>query len=410
MSARHRLHHQPQHARLIYMEYAENRKKLDGGLYVLTAYDEMQMQNDMSASFRQEANFFYLTGIQYPGWKVIIDTTRGHTILVAPRRSEIQMIFDGGLSPERALTVSCADEVIGEDEFEERLRLIARKHSMVYSLTENTDHSFVINPAQKKLKAILDRIFNAVSPCDKDLAKARAIKQPYELKNITVAVKLSIAAFTSVKSLMSTFRYEHEIEAEFTYAFRKNGAKHAYEPIIAGGMNACTLHYVNNDSRISKRSVVLMDVGAFYDGYSADITRSYAFGVPTARQARVHRAVESAKNAIVDLIVPGKSIKEYVREANKIIGQEIASLGLISDADDVEGVRFYCPHAISHGLGLDVHEGLGGYETFQPGMVLAVEPGVYIPDESLGIRLEDDILVTESGHTNLSRNLSTEIA
>lgn len=392
------------------MEYADNRNKLAGGLYVLTAYDEMQMHNDMSANFRQEASFFYLTGISSPGWRVIIDTVRGHTILVAPRRSQIQQIFDGGLNAEDALKISHADAVIDEDDFEERLRLLAKKHSMVYTLVDSTDHHFVVNPAQKKLRGILDRIFSAVNLCDKELAKVRAIKQPYEIKHISNAVKLSIDAFENVKSLMPGFRYEYEIEAEFSYAFRKRGAKHAYEPIVAGGKNACTLHYVDNDSRLTKRSVVLLDVGAFSAGYSADITRSYAFGSPTARQTGVHKAVDSAKDAIIDLIAPGRSIKDYIQQANTIIAREIASLGLILSQDDSEGARRYCPHAISHGLGLDVHEGLGGYDAFQPGMVLTVEPGIYIPEESLGIRLEDDILVTDSGYKNLSRSLSTEIA
>lgn len=410
MSVRRKQHRLPLRARLIYMEYANNRKKLAGGLYVLAAYDEMQMQNDMSASFRQEASFFYLTGISSPSWRVIIDTVRGHTTLVSPRRSQVQLIFDGGLSAKDAMKISQSDEVISEDEFEERLRLLTKKHSMVYSLVDSTDHGFVVNPAQKKLKAILDRTFISVSSCDNELAKARAIKQPYEVKHITAAVKTTINAFNNVKSQMSSFRYEYEIEAEFTRDFRKIGFKHAYEPIVASGKNACTLHYIENDNRLAKRSVVLMDVGAFNAGYAADITRSYAFATPTVRQISVHRAVESAKNDITELIVPGRSIKEYVQQANAIVAREIAALGLISSPDDSEGARRYCPHAISHGLGLDVHEGLGGYDTFQPGMVLTVEPGIYIPEESLGIRLEDDILVTDSGYKNLSRSLSTEIA
>ncbi len=376
---------------------------------MLTSYDEMQMHNDMSADFRQEASFFYLTGISYPGWKVIIDTVRGHTALVAPRRSQTQIIFDGGLSVDDALKSSHADEVIDEDEFEVRLRLATKKHSMVNTIVDNADHHFVVNPAQKKLKQILDRIFNSVNLCNKELAKMRAIKQPYEIKNISNAVKITVDAFHNIKTTMPGFRYEYEIEAEFSYAFRKLGAKHAYEPIVASGKNACTLHYVDNNSRINKRSVVLMDVGAFSAGYSADITRSYAVGSATARQVSVHKAVDSAKNAIIELVAPGRSIKEYIHQANLIISREIASLGLISDQDDSEGARRYCPHAISHGLGLDVHEGLGGYETFQPGMVLTVEPGIYIPEESLGVRLEDDILVTDNGYKNLSRSLSTEI-
>lgn len=392
------------------MEYADNRNKLAGGLYVLAAYDEMQMQNDMSASFRQEANFYYLTGISSPSWRVIIDTVRGHTTLVAPRRSKVQLIFDGGLSAKDAIKISNADEVINEDEFEERLRLLTKKHSMVYSFVDGADHGFVVNPAQKRLKSILDRTFISVSLCDKELAKARAIKQSYEIKHIMAAVKTTVSAFDNVKTQMSSFRYEYEIEAEFTHDFRKSGFKHAYEPIVASGKNACTLHYIENDSRLTKRSVVLMDVGAFNAGYAADITRSYAFGAPTVRQISVHRAVESAKNAITELIAPGRSIKEYVQQVNAIIAREISALGLIANPDDIEGARRYCPHAISHGLGLDVHEGLGGYDTFQPGMVLTVEPGIYIPEESLGIRLEDDILVTESKNTNLSRGLSTEIA
>lgn len=184
-----------------------------------------------------------------------------------------------------------------------------------------------------------------------------------------------------------------------------NGAEgYAYEPIVAAGANALTLHYTRNNNPLPKNGLLLIDAAARVGGYCADITRTYAIGTPTAREVAVHAAVEKAHFAIINLIKPGLALSEYQDKSDEIMKEALRSLGLLKKPEDY---RKYFPHAISHGLGIDVHESFGGYTEFMPGMVLTVEPGIYIPEEGIGVRIEDDILVTETGNENLSGDLPT---
>jgi Xaa-Pro aminopeptidase len=399
------------------MFFSRNRTrladKLEGGVAVLTAYSEMQRGNDMPFGFEQEANFWWLTGIEEPDWWVIIDAARGKSWLAAPTLSESHLIFDGNLSAEDAKRISGIDGVISHDEALTMLRELAKKHSTVYALGEqpHAEHfTFVLNPASKKLHETLARLFNSVQDCRKELAQLRAIKQPEEIVAIKKAINLTVDAFDLIKKNLSGFQNEYEVEAEFSYYFRRHGAKgHAYDPIVAAGENACTLHYVDNDSRLKKRQLLLLDIGARSSGYAADITRTYAIGEPTKRQVAVHGAVQSAQKQIIALLKPDLGIEEYHQQVDGIMKQALLSLGLMKDISDDKNYHTYFPHAISHGLGVDVHDSLGGPRYLQPGMVLTVEPGIYIPEEGIGVRIEDDILITDRGHSNLSGRLSTDL-
>lgn len=387
--------------------------KLKGGLIVLSAYTGMQRGNDMPFAFEQEANFWWLTGIEQPDWWLIIDGTRRKSWLVAPKLSKSHQIFDGSLSLEDAKKTSGVDEVIMVDDAKSMLRDLAKKHSVVYSLGEQPYAEYLdfsLNPAGHKMYEMLDRTFNSVQDCRKELAKLRAIKQPIEITRMKKVIGLTVDAFELVKETLSDVSYEYELEAEFSYFFRKKGGEgHAYDPIVACGGNACTLHYDANKAKIKKRELLLMDVGARLDGYSADITRTYATSDPTKRQVEVHAAVQSAQKEIIRLLGPDVSVEQYQRDVDRIMTDALLSLGLMKDKSDEKAFHRYFPHAVSHGLGIDVHEALGAPRLFEPGMLLTVEPGIYIPEENIGVRIEDDILVTEKGRTNLSARLSTDL-
>jgi Xaa-Pro aminopeptidase len=254
----------------------------------------------------------------------------------------------------------------------------------------------------------LKKFFTSIKDCRMDVAKMRAIKRPEEIQVIKKAVLVTNDAFARAKKLLPTLNYEYEVEAEFSYYFRKKAAAfHAYDPIVASGRNACTLHYNHNNDALQKDTLLLIDIGARVDGYAADITRTYAIGQPTERQIAVHAAVESAQQRIISLLRPGLSIKEYHDEVDSIMQSALNDLGLSRSTPD--GSRGYFPHAISHGLGIDVHDSLGRPSEFLAGMVLTVEPGIYIPEEGIGVRIEDNILITETGHDNLSASLSTSL-
>lgn len=396
--------------------FSGNRQRLldslNGGVVVLTAYTKMQGSADAAASFEQEANFWWLSGINAPDWWLIIDGLARKSWLVAPAVSGSHQLFDGSLAPEQALRTSGADGVLGYDEAVHKLRGLARQHAMVYSLGEPRYAShvdFMLNPAPKKLRELLGRTFAVVHDCRKELMRLRAIKQPVELVAIEKAVTLTVEAFQEVKVGLPSYRYEYEAEAEMTYRFRRRGAVHAFAPIVAAGKNACTLHYSENSGVLRKHQLLLIDAGARSRGYPADLTRTFALGEPTKRQMAVHGAVKAAEQQIISLLEPELKLEDYSRAVDGIMKEALMSLGLLRDRDDEGSYRRYFPHAVSHGLGVDVHDSLGGWKYLQPNMVLTVEPGIYIPEEGIGVRIEDDIVITKDGHRNLSSRLSTDL-
>jgi Xaa-Pro aminopeptidase len=394
--------------------FKSNRERLAkacaGEVIVLTAYTQTQRSGDAAFGFEQEANFWWLTGVNEPDWQLLFDTKTYKSWLVAPAVDDVHVIFDGGLAPDIAIEQSGVDGVLTQPEAKAKLIKYARQGTTIATLgrDNHADHyNFALNPAPVKLHRALKRQFSEVLDIRPALAKLRAIKQSTEIAAIQSAIDITIDAFTDVRQRLESFDSEYAVEAEFSYYFRRHGATgHAYDPIVAAGDHACTLHYDTNGSVLKSGELLLLDIGARHQGYAADITRTYAIGMPTARQAAVHRAVQQAQRQIIALIAPGESVKRYLESADDIMKQALSSLGLM---DTPAAFRRYFPHAVSHGLGVDVHDSLGAPEVFVPGMVLTVEPGVYIPEEAIGVRIEDDILVTATGNRNLSSRLSTDL-
>jgi Xaa-Pro aminopeptidase len=170
---------------------------------------------------------------------------------------------------------------------------------------------------------------------------------------------------------------------------------------VAGGKNACTLHNVSNTAPLNSGELVVCDVGAEVSHYAADITRTVCVGKPSARQKAIYAAVLDVQAYALTLLKPGANLKKYEQQVAKRMGEELKNLGLVKRADK-KSVRKYFPHATSHFLGLNVHD-VGDYQVpLEPGMVLTCEPGIYIPEEGIGVRLEDDVLITKSGNKVLS--------
>ncbi len=391
--------------------FENNRQKLlertKADLVVIAGNVAMQRSDDTAYPFQQESNFWYLTGINEADWWLILEPHK--TTLVAPDIDETHRIFDGGMARDTAKNISGADEVL-TNTAGEALLLKLDILETVYSLGDDPheDHyDFTLNPGQVEMYDQLQDIFVEVKDCRAILSRLRAIKQPEEIAAIRRAIALTVKAFSEVKQNLADYTYEYEIEATFSHHFRSRGAAgHAYDPIVASGNNACTLHYIKNDSLLGDGDLILLDVGASVDGYAADITRTYAKGIISDRYAQVHLEVEKAHKKIVTMLKPGLIVKEFMTQVDLIMKQALTNLALLKDEKDY---RIYFPHSISHGLGIDVHDSLGNPDTFKPGMVLTVEPGIYIPEEGIGVRIEDDILITESGHENLSEMLPTSL-
>lgn len=384
--------------------FSNNRARvceaLPDGMVLLSAYDKMQQTNDAAGPYTQESNIWWLTGLELPGWQLLLDCKSEEAMLVEPDISETQKLFDSYYTSEQASEISGITSFISVAEVRSKV-----KGRTVYALEPaRTDELyFTPNPAQQRIWDTAKK--NAQQVCDvrQSIARLRSIKQPQELMMIERAIDVTVGAFERIAPMIPTYQSETAIAAEFSYNFLKKGAVHAYEPIVAAGENACTLHYVQNNAPLG--GLVLLDIGAKVGGYNADITRTYAHTAPTERQRAVHTAVYNAQSQIIQLLEPGLPVRQYIDSVDSIMKKVLVELGLMKSAADRDNYRRYFPHAISHGLGVDVHDSLGGTEVFEPGMILTVEPGIYIREEGIGVRIEDDILITDAGNKNLSGRL-----
>lgn len=392
--------------------YTKNRNALKSLIgrapIVIAAHDEVHRRADAAFAFVQESNFFYLTGINEAGWKLVITDDR--ELLVSPGRSEVQTLFEGSLTDDDARNISGVETIIAPPDWKALLDTLQKEHTQVATIGRDPHqkyNSFAPNAGPENTRLLLEKNFKEVIDAQPALAKLRAIKQPEEIAAMRLAIKSTVDAFAGVKAELGGFKTEAQVGARLTHDFLVEGfAGHAYDPIVAGGANACTLHYVKNNAVLVDGELLLIDAGAIHGEYAADITRTYAIGKVGDRHRQVHSAVEKAHHEIIRLIKPGLGLKEYSDAVDGIMQGVVEELGLHKSADSY---RKYFPHAISHGLGLDVHESLGGYKEFLPGMTLTVEPGIYIPEEAIGARIEDDILVTADGNENLSADLPTSL-
>lgn len=377
---------------------------LPGSLVVLTNYFETQRIHDESHKFVSESGFWYLCGIDAPGWRLIIDSQRRRSYAVYPVVDDIKQVFDGSLSPDQAQAVSGVDQVISSDEADSLIVELRKKHSVIYTAYEldyiKSQTGVTLNSAQKELTKYLQNRFEAVHDARDKIDSLRAIKQPVEIAAISKANQISAQAYLGLLDEISRFKYEYEVEAWLGYQFRALGGDGpAYSTIAASHKNACTLHYTANNQRLKRPSVLLIDAAASYQHYSADITRCLPIGKTTKRQQAVYEAVKLVFDQTVKLVKPGTSLQSLQETANDLIKEALRSLGL--DNDD-QALRRYFPHAIGHSLGLDTHDTFGGRQFLEAGMALTIEPGIYIPEESIGVRYEDNFVVTDKGHDNLT--------
>ncbi|HVS58778.1 MAG TPA: Xaa-Pro aminopeptidase [Candidatus Saccharimonadales bacterium] len=378
---------------------------------VLTANGLLQRGGDSTYLFHQDANFWYLTGIDEPDIVLVLDKDKEY--LIVPPREGSREAFDGAVDGEALKRRSGITAVVDEDEGWRMLgtRLKRAKHVATLAAPPAyvKQYGLYTNPARARLIRQLKHINESLELLDLSphIVRLRMIKQPIEIEAIQAAIDITAATLKTVTTpaKLAKYTYEYELEADITRGFRKRGAAgHAFEPIVASGARACTLHNVANKGSFASDELVICDVGAEVDHYAADITRTYALGTSTKRQRNVYEAVMEVQEYAKSLLKPGATMKEYEQAVEHFMGEKLRELGLIKTIEHEQVRRFY-PHATSHFMGLNVHD-VGDYgRPLEPGMVLTVEPGIYIPDEAIGIRIEDDVLITEEGNTVLSHVL-----
>ena len=358
--------------------------------------------------FRQNSDFYYLTGIKEPdNLLVIYKNNNGDTksLLFLYEASEKEKIYDGYfLSPQEALNISGVDYVYKLTDF---------KKEFLEDLFEVSNEIFFCDNGAivtGELKSITDTIKEKDFTPLKDLmTKIRLIKSDEEIKRIKKAIDITYEAFDLAISLIKNKAGEREIYAQLTaFYLSKEKSGIAFDPIVAAGKNAIILHYTKLLSTPSDNDMVLIDTGAEYDMYAGDITRVFPVsGKFSDKQRLVYEEVLQIQRTLIQEIKPGTSIKELNEKTLQLTGEALVRIGLLKkeEATNETAIKKYYPHGLSHFMGLDVHD-VGSKETIlQPGMVLTCEPGLYIPEWETGIRLEDDILVTSTGNENLSAHI-----
>lgn len=383
---------------------------------VLTANGRLQQTSDEAYPFRQDSNFWYLTGINIPDVVLVMD--KGREYLIVPERELVREVFDGAVDFDSLAKTSGIKEILNEKEgwklLESRLKRVQHVATLAANPRYMETFGLYSNPARAMLIRRIKKAQPGVELLDlrPHLARMRMVKQPLELEAIQGAIDITVDTLKEVlkPSRLSKCAYEYQVEAEITRGFRRRGARgHSFFPVVASGLNACTMHHEENDGVLASDELLITDVGVSYNFYASDVSRTVSLGKPSRRQQQVYEAVLEAQSYAFSLLKPGISLRDFEHQMETFIGEKLRELGLIQSINREAIRQRFFPHATSHFLGLDTHDAGDYNEPLRAGMVLAVEPGIYIRDEAIGVRLEDDVLITEDGVKILSERLPREL-
>ena len=409
--------------------FIKNRENLAGlmepnSVALFQSSDQYPRNGDQYFTYRQQSDIFYLTGIEQEQTILLMapgffnEAFREALFILKPNK-KLETWEGHKLTKEEARAISGIKNVYWLEDFEVTLREVLLDSDNFY-LNANEYVKFFTEVPERNLRQIWEmkekyplHNFKRLAPL---LKKLRQIKSEPEVDLIRHACKITDKAFDRVMKTIRPGMKEYQVEAEITAEFIRNGANgHGYAPIVASGKNACMLHYIDNDKTCNDGDLVLMDIGAEYANYTADMSRTIPVnGKFTQRQKVCYNAVLDVFKQAREMLVPGNTIDKVNKAVNKLMEQKIIELGLLTrekvDNQDPDNPLYlkYFMHGISHPLGLDVHDVGSKYEPFRPGMVVTCEPGLYIEEEKMGIRIENDILITEEGPVDLMINIPIE--
>jgi Xaa-Pro aminopeptidase len=409
--------------------YINNRKRFvklmtAKSLAVFNSNDIMPTNADGTMPFRQNNDILSLSGIDQEESILIIypdfyDKSLSEILFLKETNENIAIWEGHKYTKEEARETSGIKSIMWLSQFEGVFNTLMAEAEHVY-LNAN-EHIRAVVDVQTRDRRFLNwckenypiHKYERSAPL---MYQIRAIKQPEELAALQTACDITEGGLRRVAAFLKPGVMEYELEAEFIHEFIKNRSKgFAYTPIIASGASACVLHYIDNNKMCKDGDVILMDVGAEYANYNADMTRCLPVsGKFSPRQKDVYNAVLRVKRAATKMLRPGNIIPEYHKEVGKLMESELLGLGLIDKTDiknqapNNPAYKKYFMHGTSHHIGLDVHDVANIYKPMEVGMVFTVEPGIYIPEEKLGIRLENDIVITSDGTHDLMRNIPIE--
>ena len=393
---------------------------------VFTSNEPMPRNGDQFYPFRQQSDFFYLTGIDAESAFLILSpnnpTEQYREMLFVEPYDEVKATWQGEMmDAKQAKEISGIEVVKSSNEFYAVLNDIALTgcDTIFLNTYEYSKYECNVETIQQRFVKKIKKLyplhqFGRTAPI---LNELRMIKSKEEFDITQDACNITAKAFRRCLETVKPNRYEYQIQAEIEYIFKLNNATgYAYPPIVAGGKNGCCLHYSKNDDVLNDGDLLLFDIGCEYKNYSSDLSRTIPInGKFTERQKKCYSAVLRVMKEITKLYKVGGTINEINQTTYRLMEQEMIKLGLFT-AEDVEKqdpdkplYRKYLMHGMSHHIGLDVHDSVDKYKPFQPGMILTCEPGIYIREEGIGIRIENDLLITEGAPVNLFEGLPIEI-
>jgi Xaa-Pro aminopeptidase len=398
--------------------FIKNRSKFmqrmkDKSIAVFNANDIYPIGADSTMPFEQERNLFYLSGVDQEETILVlfpaaIDPKHREILFVRETNEHIAVWEGAKLDKAQATAVSGVQSIYWLQDFDRIFfDLMGEAETIYFNTNEHYRQAVETQTREDRFIAKVKREYPAhnVAKSFPLLEEIRGVKEPEEIELLQKACDITAKGFDRVLKFVQPGVWEYEIEAEYLHEFIRNKSKgFAYTPIIASGNNANVLHYIENNRQCKEGDLILMDVGAEYANYSSDMTRTIPVsGRFNSRQKQVYNAVNRVKDKATALLVPGILWKEYHKEVGLIMTDELLGLGLLDKADvqnqsaDHPAYKKYFMHGTSHHLGLNTHDYGVLKAPMKAGMVFTVEPGIYIPAEGFGIRLEDDVVIQESG-------------
>ena len=394
---------------------------------IFTANEPMPRNGDEFYPFRQQSDFFYLTGINEENAFLLIapdypDESFREVLFIEPY-DEVKATWQGEmLDSKQASEISGVKTVKGSDTFYAVLNDIAYSgfgDTIFLNSYEYPKYECAVETIQKRFVRKIKEMYpmhhyGRTAPL---LNALRMIKSEDEIAITQQACNITSKAFLRCLETVKPDMFEYEVQAEIEYIFKQNNATgHAYAPIIAGGKNACCLHYSKNQSQLHDGDLLLFDIGCEYKNYSSDLSRTIPVnGKFSERQKQCYHAVLKVMKQLKTLYRPGHCINEINQTTYQLMEKEMIKLGLFTEKDvenqDPEKplYRKYLMHGMSHHIGLDVHDSIDKFKPFEAGMILTCEPGIYIREEGIGIRIENDLLITEDEPINLFDGLPIEV-
>ncbi|MBD0850526.1 aminopeptidase P family protein [Maribacter arenosus] len=411
--------------------FIKNRKKfmdrmISSSIAVFNSNDVYPISADSTMPFEQHRDLFYLSGADQEETILLlfpdaVEKKHKEILFVRETNDHIAVWEGEKLTKEKATEISGIETVYWLQEFDKVFfGLMTEAETIYFNTNEHYRQSVVTQTREDRFIRDCKVKFPAhkVAKSNPILHDLRGVKEPEEIDVMQHACNITEKGFRRLLGFVKPGVWEYEIEAELLHEFIRNRSKgFAYTPIIASGANANVLHYIENNQQCKKGELLLMDVAAEYANYSSDLTRTIPVsGRFTDRQKQVYQSVLRVKNEATKLLVPGTDWAEYHKEVGKMMTSELLGLGLLDKADvknenkDWPAYKKYFMHGTSHHIGLDTHD-YGALKTpMKANMVFTVEPGIYIPEEGMGIRLEDDVVIQKKGEPfNLMKNIPIEI-